>query len=159
MFSTRSQSESVASFTLPPSPNFPSPRKKSSPPTSAAPDRSWNWLKPLAFRYISSARPSCIRFAISLVPLSPGIVNDLLVTAFLGVRLRTYVIGTAVGIIPGSFVFASVGAGLGSLFDMTREGEVELSGVLTPEIVTALVGLAVLSLLPVAYKKYKSRGV
>ena len=66
-------------------------------------------------------------------------------------------IGTALGIIPGSFVFASVGAGLGSLFDTTMGGEVELSGALTPEIVTALVGLAALSLLPVAYKKYQAR--
>ncbi len=68
-------------------------------------------------------------------------------------------IGTGVGIIPGSFVFASVGAGLGSPFDMAMGGEIELSGILTPEIVTALVGLAVLSLLPVAYTKYKARRV
>ena len=93
-----------------------------------------------------------------LIPLFPFFVVNL-VPAFLGVRLRTYVIGTALGIIPGSFVFASIGAGLGTLFDMTTGGEVELSGVLTPEIVTALVGLAALSLLPVAYKKYKARRV
>ncbi len=31
------------------------------------------------------------------------------------------------------------------------------TGILTPEIVTALLGLSVLSLLPVAYKKIKAR--
>ena len=93
-----------------------------------------------------------------LIPLFPFFVVNL-VPAFLGVGLRTYVIGTAVGIIPGSFVFTSVGAGLGSLFDRTMGGEFELSGILTPEIVTALVGLAALSLLPVAYKQYKARRV
>ena len=92
-----------------------------------------------------------------LIPLLPFFVVNL-VPAFLGVRLRTYVIGTALGIVPGSFVFASVGAGLGSLFDMAMGGEIALSGILTPEIVTALVGLAVLSLLPIAYKKYTARG-
>jgi uncharacterized membrane protein YdjX (TVP38/TMEM64 family) len=47
-----------------------------------------------------------------LVPLFPfWLVN--LAPAFLGVRLSTFVIGTAVGIIPGAFVFASVGMGPG----------------------------------------------
>jgi len=90
-----------------------------------------------------------------LIPLFPFFVMNL-VPAFLGVRLSTYVIGTFIGIIPGAFVFASVGAGLGSVFD--SEGSFSPAGVLTPQIITALVGLAVLSLLPVAYKKWKTRG-
>lgn len=89
-----------------------------------------------------------------LIPLFPFFVVNL-VPAFLGVNLRTYVIGTFIGIIPGSFVFASVGAGLGSVFDANEA--FTLSGVLTPEIITALVGLALLSLLPVVYKKVKAR--
>ena len=51
-----------------------------------------------------------------LIPLFPfWLVN--LVPALLGVPLRTYVIGTALGIIPGTFVFASVGNGLGTLLE------------------------------------------
>jgi len=88
-----------------------------------------------------------------LIPLFPFFVVNL-VPAFLGVPLRTYVIGTFVGIIPGAFVFASVGAGLGSVFDSMDD--FTLAGVLTPEIIIALVGLAVLSLLPVVYKKVKA---
>ena len=89
-----------------------------------------------------------------LIPLFPFFIVNL-VPAFLGVSLRTYVIGTFLGIIPGSFVFASVGAGLGSIFDAGQD--FTLTGVLTPEIITALVGLAALSLLPVVYKKVKAR--
>ena len=89
-----------------------------------------------------------------LVPLFPFFVVNI-VPAFLGVRLRTYVIATFVGIIPGSFVFATVGAGLGSIFDSSQE--FTPGAALTPEVITALVGLAVLSLLPVAYKKLKAR--
>ncbi len=114
------------------------------------------WLKKLEAGFHENALSYLL--VLRLIPLFPFFVVNL-VPAFIGVRLRTYVIGTAVGIIPGSFVFASVGAGLGSLFDMTMGGEFELSGILTPEIVTALVGLAVLSLLPVAYTKYKARRV
>jgi uncharacterized membrane protein YdjX (TVP38/TMEM64 family) len=89
-----------------------------------------------------------------LIPIFPfWIVN--LVPAFLGVPLRTYVLGTFVGIIPGSLVFASVGAGIGSVLDSGEE--FSPSSVLTPQIVIALVGLAVLALLPVAYRKLKAR--
>ncbi len=89
-----------------------------------------------------------------LVPLFPFFLVNL-VPAFLGVSLRAYIIGTFFGIIPGSFVFATVGAGLGSIFD--QGGHFTAAGILTPQIVTALVGLAVLALIPVVYKKLKTR--
>ena len=89
-----------------------------------------------------------------LVPLFPFFLVNL-VPAFLGVSLRVYVLGTFVGIIPGTFVFATVGAGLGSVFD--QGGEFSAAGILTPQIITALVGLAVLALIPVVYKKIKAR--
>lgn len=89
-----------------------------------------------------------------LVPLFPFFVVNL-VPAFLGVNLRTFAITTLIGIIPGTFVFASVGAGLGSVFDMGEE--FSAAGILTPEVITALVGLALLSLLPLAYKAISAR--
>jgi uncharacterized membrane protein YdjX (TVP38/TMEM64 family) len=88
-----------------------------------------------------------------LIPAFPFFIVNL-VPAFLGVPLATFVIGTFLGIIPGTFVFASVGAGLGSIFD--RMEEVSLTGALTPEVITALCGLAILSLIPVIYKKLRS---
>jgi uncharacterized membrane protein YdjX (TVP38/TMEM64 family) len=89
-----------------------------------------------------------------LIPAFPFFIVNL-VPAFLGVSLRTFVIATLVGIIPGTFVFASIGAGLGSIFDSAQE--FSLKGALTPQVVTALVGLAVLSLVPVVYKRIKAR--
>lgn len=89
-----------------------------------------------------------------LVPAFPFFVVNL-VPAFLGVRLVTFVGATFIGIIPGAFVYTSVGAGLGSVFD--ADGELSLSGVLTPQIVTALVGLAMLALLPVGVRWWQAR--
>jgi uncharacterized membrane protein YdjX (TVP38/TMEM64 family) len=89
-----------------------------------------------------------------LVPLFPFFVVNL-VPAFLGVRLRSFVIATFLGIIPASFVFASVGAGLGSLFDAGRD--CSLDSVLTPQIILALAGLALLALVPVVYKRFWAR--
>lgn len=89
-----------------------------------------------------------------LIPLFPfWLVN--LAPAFLGVRLATFVIGTFFGIIPGTVAFSLFGAGLGGVLD--AGGGISLEGVLTPEIVFGLVGLAGLALLPVAYKKLRSR--
>lgn len=89
-----------------------------------------------------------------LIPLFPFFIVNL-VPAFLGVTLKVFVVATFVGIIPGSFVYATVGAGLGSIFDAGEE--FSAGSILTPEIVTALIGLAVLAMLPVAYKKFRAR--
>jgi uncharacterized membrane protein YdjX (TVP38/TMEM64 family) len=89
-----------------------------------------------------------------LIPGFPFFIVNL-VPAFLGVSLRTYVVATFFGIMPGTFVFASIGAGLGSIFDAMEE--FTLKGALTPQVLTALIGLAALSLLPVVYKRIKAR--
>ena len=89
-----------------------------------------------------------------LVPLFPFFVVNL-VPAFLGVRLRTYLIGTFFGIMPGTFVYASVGNGLGAVFD--AGGTPDLGIIFKPEILGPIVGLAVLALIPVAYKRIKAR--
>lgn len=89
-----------------------------------------------------------------LIPLFPFFLVNL-VPAFLGVPLVTFIIGTFFGIMPGTFVFTSIGAGLGSIFDSMQE--FTLKGALTPEVIVALVGLAVLSLIPVVYRAVKAR--
>jgi uncharacterized membrane protein YdjX (TVP38/TMEM64 family) len=88
-----------------------------------------------------------------LIPVFPfWLVN--LVPAFLGVPLTTYIVATLVGIIPGSLVYASVGNGLGAVFD--AGGRPDLGIIFKPEIILPIVGLAVLAILPVAYKKIKA---
>ena len=85
-----------------------------------------------------------------LVPLFPfWLVN--LVPALLGVRLRTYVIATFIGIMPGTAVYASVGNGLGVLFD--RGETPDLGIVFEPSIFLPLLGLAVLAMVPIVYNK------
>ena len=89
-----------------------------------------------------------------LIPIFPfWLVN--IVPAFLGVSVGTYVLGTFLGIIPGSFVYASVGNGLGAVFDA---GETpDLGIIFKPAIIIPIIGLAVLALLPIAYRKFKAR--
>lgn len=111
--------------------------------------RAGPWLRKMEDGFKENALSYLL--VLRLVPLFPFFVVNL-VPAFLGVPLRTYVIGTFIGIIPGAFVFASVGAGLGSVFDSAED--FSPAAALTTEVVVALVGLAVLSLVPVAYKRF-----
>lgn len=89
-----------------------------------------------------------------LVPIFPFFVVNL-APAFMGVSLRTFVLATFIGIIPGGFVYVSVGAGLGSIFD--EGGELSLESVITPQIMIALTGLAVLALIPPVVKAIRAR--
>ena len=89
-----------------------------------------------------------------LVPLFPFFIVNL-VPAFLGVGLGTYVGATLLGIIPGTLVFTLAGCGLGSILE--TGGDFSLSSVLTPQMIAALCGLALLALVPVAYRRFGTR--
>jgi uncharacterized membrane protein YdjX (TVP38/TMEM64 family) len=82
-----------------------------------------------------------------LVPLFPfWLVN--LAPAFTSLGTRTYVLATALGIVPGSFVYCYLGARLSTLrspSDVYRD----------PRWLVALGLLAALSLVPVAWKKFR----
>jgi uncharacterized membrane protein YdjX (TVP38/TMEM64 family) len=119
---------------------------------SALRGRAGGWVDRMAAGFRSNAFSYLL--VLRLVPLVPFFVVNL-VPAFLGVPLRTYVIATFIGIIPGAFVYANVGAGFGAILSM--DGPFSPSSVLTPKVVTALCGLAALSLLPVAYQQLKGR--
>jgi uncharacterized membrane protein YdjX (TVP38/TMEM64 family) len=84
-----------------------------------------------------------------LVPLFPFFLVNL-VPAFVGVRLGTYVVTTALGILPGTAVFSLAGAGLGEVLAMG--GAFDPRAVLTPEILGARRGRAALSLAAIPLK-------
>ena len=90
-----------------------------------------------------------------LVPIFPfWLVN--LVPAFLGVSLGVYVVGTFLGIIPGGFVYATVGSGLGAILEAGEEPDLGI--IFEPAILLPIAGLVVLSLIPIVYSRYKKGG-
>ncbi|MGB8338858.1 MAG: TVP38/TMEM64 family protein [Burkholderiales bacterium] len=83
-----------------------------------------------------------------LVPLFPfWLVN--LAPAFTNMKLPTYVAGTALGIIPGSFVFANLGQSLGSLNS--------LGDLLSNDVKIAFALLGLFALVPVLIKKLRAK--
>jgi uncharacterized membrane protein YdjX (TVP38/TMEM64 family) len=93
-------------------------------------------------------------FVLHLVPIFPyALVIGL--PAACGVGLRTFMVSAFLGLLPGTLLFAYLGAGLGGVL---RAGlPISLASFLRPDIVISLVGLAVLALLPVAYRTWRAR--
>jgi len=75
-----------------------------------------------------------------------------LVPALVGVKLRTYVLATFIGIIPATFVFASLGSGLANVVE-----EPGLAVLLRPSVLGPIAGLVILALVPVGYKHWRSK--
>ena len=93
-------------------------------------------------------------FLIRLVPAVPFFVANLL-PAFLEVPLRRYVISTFLGIIPGTVVYTSVGAGLGEVF---AAGETPNLGIIfEPHVLLPILGLCALAALPIVIKAVRGK--
>lgn len=105
-----------------------------------------------------------------LVPVFPfWLVN--LVPALCGVSLKTFASATALGMIPGTFAFTFVGAGLESVVIAQEAAyraclaagrpecrlDFHLKSVITPQILAALVALGVLALVPVIVTRLRTR--
>ena len=83
-----------------------------------------------------------------LIPIFPFFAVNI-AGAMLGIRLRDFSLTTAVGILPGSFVFVSAGVGLDAVL--------ETGEIINRETQIAFVGLGLVSLLPVLYKVWSKR--
>lgn len=92
--------------------------------------------------------------AIRLIPVVPfWLVN--LAAALCGMRLRHFATATLVGIMPATFIMASIGAGL-SLVLATGE-QPDLSILVSLPVLGPLLALAGLSILPVIWRKWRVR--
>lgn len=87
-----------------------------------------------------------------LVPAIPFFAANI-VPAFLGASTIAFAWTTFVGIIPGALVYASVGSGLGAVFE--AGGTPDFGLIFKPQILLPLLGLAALSAVPVVLKRFR----
>jgi uncharacterized membrane protein YdjX (TVP38/TMEM64 family) len=110
------------------------------------------WLKTMergfqdnGFYYILSLR---------LMPVFPCWISNISAGA-LNVPIRIFVAATLIGIAPATFIYTMIGRGLDKFLSNKNGPDVNL--IFTPSIFFPLLGLAILSILPVLYKKIKKR--
>lgn len=90
-------------------------------------------------------------FALRLVPVFPFWVLNI-APALLGMKLRNYVLATALGIVPGTFVYVWVGKGAAETIRLG--GEVNPAELLFQvHILGPILGLALLALVPVFVRR------
>ncbi|MEW6683373.1 MAG: TVP38/TMEM64 family protein [Nitrospirota bacterium] len=94
-----------------------------------------------AFHYLLTLR---------LIPLFPFFLVNL-ASGLTRIRLSTYVLATAIGILPGSVVFSNAGSQLGTINS--------LKDVASPGVLGSFVLLGILALVPVVYQKLKKPAV
>jgi uncharacterized membrane protein YdjX (TVP38/TMEM64 family) len=92
--------------------------------------------------------------ALRLLPVFPFWLLNL-VAAACGMRLLPFTFATVLGIIPGTFVYAAVGAGLADV--LADGGTPNFMAIFAPRILLPLLALAALTLLPVGWRTLKNR--
>ncbi len=101
------------------------------------------------------------------LPVVPFWLTNL-ASALFGVPLRTFVLATQIGVIPGTFAFAIAGSGLDSIIAAQQQArevcvaaggadcslDLSLGHLVTPQIVVAFAVLGLLALAPVVVKRF-----
>ncbi len=90
--------------------------------------------------------------ALRLIPAVPFWLTNL-APALVGFPLASFAGATFIGIMPAAFVFASLGAGVDTV--LAAGLRPDLSLIWSPPVLLPLLGLAALSLLPVAWRHWR----
>jgi uncharacterized membrane protein YdjX (TVP38/TMEM64 family) len=115
-------------------------------------ERAGKWLAQMekgfqenAFFYLLTLR---------LIPLFPfWLVN--IIPALLDVRLVIFLWATVLGVIPAAFIYTSIGHSLDLILEMNQTPSPQI--IFRVDILVPLLGLAILSLLPVLYRYFNKR--
>jgi uncharacterized membrane protein YdjX (TVP38/TMEM64 family) len=96
--------------------------------------------------------------ALRLAPILPFFAVNI-APAFFDVKLRTYVLATFLGILPGVLAYTFLGTGVDSvLLAAAQSGEsVSPGDLVTPQITLAFVGLGLVALLPAVVRTLQNR--
>lgn len=102
-------------------------------------------IKTDAFFYILTLR---------LIPVTPFWLTNV-AAALIAIPVSTFGSATFIGILPPALIYAGIGSGLGAVFDAGQA--LSLHALITPRMLLPLAGLAVLSVLPIIYQRWRGR--
>ncbi len=93
-------------------------------------------------------------FVLRLAPIFPFFIINI-APALFNVTVRTYVVATFLGILPGTFAYAYLGQGVDSVIVSAREAgtDVSISDLVTPDITIAFAAMAAVAALAFIVKK------
>ena len=97
-----------------------------------------------AFNYLLTLR---------LIPAFPLLIVNI-AAGLMNVRAKTFILASLLGMIPSSFVYAGIGAGLGHIF--AKGGPVTLETLFSPRIYLPIIGMGVLAFLPPLWRHWRN---
>lgn len=100
-------------------------------------------LRKDAFNYLLTLR---------LIPAFPLLIVNV-AAGVASIPARAFVLASLLGMIPSSFVYAGIGAGLGHLF--AKGGPVTMETLFSPRIYLPIVGMGVLAFLPPLWRHWR----
>ena len=105
---------------------------------------------------VASLGRTCVDILVLVHVVFPFFVVNI-APAFFGVPLRTYVIATFFGILPGTFAYSWLGQGVDSVLLAAADAgrEVSVGDLVTPEITIAFVALALVAAIPPVLRRLR----
>jgi uncharacterized membrane protein YdjX (TVP38/TMEM64 family) len=98
--------------------------------------------------------PFTSMLTLRLIPAAPLVLVNL-AAGFVRMPLAPYALATVIGVMPSTFLYASVGAGLEDLFTSVQPGA--LMGVIRSELVLPVTGLLCLAAAPLGVRWWMAR--
>ena len=112
------------------------------------------WKNPLLLKIEDGFRDNAFSYLLTLrlIPAFPLLLVNV-AAGLMGVPLGTFLVASFLGMVPSSFVYAGIGAGLGHVF---AEGHpVSLETVLSPRIYLPIIAMGVLAFLPPLWRHWR----
>ena len=91
-------------------------------------------------------------FTLRILPIAPLLLINI-AAGLARVKVGTFMLASLIGMLPGSFVYAFLGSGLGEVFE--RGDDPDLGIITEPQILLPLIGLAILAMLPAIARLFR----
>ena len=112
------------------------------------------WRNPLLLKIEDGFRDNAFSYLLTLrlIPAFPLLLVNV-ASGLMRIPVRTFLAASFLGMVPSSFVYAGIGAGLGHVF---AQGEpVSLATLLSPRIYLPIIGMGVLAFLPSLWRHWR----
>lgn len=109
------------------------------------------WLKKMQHGFLENAWSYLI--TLRLIPIFPFFAVNIAAAIF-RTSFVTFFWGTFIGIIPGSFIYASIGV---TMRNFIEKPQLAITDLMSTEMIALYVGMAILIALPILYQRNKSR--
>jgi uncharacterized membrane protein YdjX (TVP38/TMEM64 family) len=112
------------------------------------------WRNPLLLKIEDGFRDNAFSYLLTLrlIPAFPLLLVNV-ASGLMGIPVRTFLAASFLGMVPSSFVYAGIGAGLGHVF--AQGGPVSLETLLSPRIYLPILAMGVLAFLPPLWRLWR----